>query len=75
MIKGDEHLKSIPVVIVTTSRNPRDVEWCYQHGANSYQVKAIGYDQFRSAVRLLVEYWLTACVVPATAARERPHTG
>src|SRR5215468_4756223 len=73
MIKSDEHLKSIPVVIVTTSRNPRDVEWCYQHGANSYQVKAVGYDQFKSAMRLLVEYWLTVCVLPATADRERPH--
>ena len=71
LIKGDEHLKSIPVVIVTTSHNPRDVEWCYQHGANSYQVKAIGYQQFRDAMRLLVEYWLTVCVLPAAAERER----
>ncbi|HEY5865006.1 MAG TPA: response regulator [Candidatus Tectomicrobia bacterium] len=69
-IKGDEDLKSIPVIIVTTSHNPRDVEWCYQHGANSYQVKAIGYQQFRDTMRLLVEYWLTVCVLPATAARE-----
>ena len=74
MIKGDENLKSIPVVIVTTSRNPRDIEWCYQHGANSYQVKAVGYDQFRRAVQLLVEYWFTGCVLPTTADRERPHT-
>jgi CheY-like chemotaxis protein len=72
LIKGDEHLKSIPVVIVTTSHNPRDIEWCYQHGANSYQVKAIGYDQFKSAMRRLVEYWLTVCVLPATADRARP---
>jgi CheY-like chemotaxis protein len=75
IIKGDEHLKSIPVVIVTTSRNPRDVEWCYQHGANSYQVKAIGYEQFRNAMRLLVEYWLNVCVLPATAEREVPRSG
>jgi CheY-like chemotaxis protein len=69
IIKGDEQLKSIPVVVVTTSRNPRDVEWCYQHGANSYQVKAVGYQQFRDAMRLLVEYWLTVCVLPTTAER------
>jgi CheY-like chemotaxis protein len=72
MIKSDEHLKSIPVVIVTTSHNPRDVEWCYQHGANSYQVKAIGYDQFRDAMRRLVEYWLTVCVLPTSTDRKRP---
>ena len=74
MIKGDEQFKSIPVVVVTTSRNPRDVEWCYRHGANSYQVKAIGYQQFRDTMRLLVEYWLTVCVLPATAEKERPNT-
>jgi CheY-like chemotaxis protein len=74
MIKGDEHLQSIPVVIETTSRNPRDVEWCYQHGANGYQVKAIGFEQFKHSLRLLVEYWLTVCVLPATADRERPST-
>jgi CheY-like chemotaxis protein len=75
LIKGDEHLKAIPVVIVTTSHNPRDIEWCYQHGANSYQVKAIGYDQFKSAMRRLVEYWLTVCVLPATADKTRPRMG
>src|SRR5262249_50765787 len=75
IIKGDEHLKSIPVVIVTTSRNPRDVEWCYQHGANSYQVKAIGYEQFKSAMLLHVENWLHACVFPATTEREVPRSG
>lgn len=70
-IKSDEHLKSIPVVIMTTSHNPRDVEWCYQHGANSYQVKAISYEQFRDAMRLLVEYWLSVCLLPATAEWDR----
>jgi CheY-like chemotaxis protein len=71
LIKGDDLLKSIPVVIVTTSHNPRDVAWCYQHGANSYQVKALGYQQFKDAIRLLVEYWLTVCLLPVTAEREQ----
>jgi CheY-like chemotaxis protein len=66
-IKGDRHLKAIPVVIVTTSRNPRDVKWCYDHGANSYQAKPMDYAQFRDEMRLLVEYWLRVCVLPANA--------
>jgi CheY-like chemotaxis protein len=74
-IKGDEQLKFIPVVIVTTSDNPRDVEWCYQHGADGYQVKAIGYEQFRNEMRLLVEYWLQVCTLPTNAARDRQSTG
>jgi CheY-like chemotaxis protein len=66
-IKGHVHLKSIPVVIVTTSHNPRDVVWCYDHGANSYQVKSIDYAKFRDDMRRLVEYWLSVCTLPANA--------
>jgi CheY-like chemotaxis protein len=67
-IKTDTRLQSIPIVIVTTSHNPRDVEWCYQHGANAYQVKALDYTQFRDDMRLLVEYWLRVCLLPRSAA-------
>jgi CheY-like chemotaxis protein len=70
-IKGDAHLKSIPVVIVTTSHNPRDVEWCYDHGANGYQVKPMDYVKFKHEMRLLVEYWLSVCVLPANAYARR----
>jgi CheY-like chemotaxis protein len=66
-IKGNEQLKSIPVVVVTTSHNPRDVEWCYSHGANSYQVKPMDYPKFRDDMRLLVDYWLRVCLLPAHA--------
>jgi CheY-like chemotaxis protein len=65
MIKGHEHFKNIPVVIVTTSHNPRDVEWCYNHGANSYQVKPMEYAKFRDDMQRLVEYWLSVCTLPA----------
>ena len=67
-IKIDTHLQSIPIVIVTTSHNPHDVEWCYRHGANAYQVKAVDYRQFRDDMRLLVEYWLRVCLLPRSAA-------
>jgi CheY-like chemotaxis protein len=66
-IKGDARFKSIPVVIVTTSHHARDVEWCYDHGANSYQVKPMDYTKFRDDMRLLVEYWLRVCLLPAHA--------
>jgi CheY-like chemotaxis protein len=67
-IKADSHLQSIPIVVVTTSHNPHDVEWCYRHGANAYQVKALDYTQFRDDMRLLVEYWLRVCLLPRSAA-------
>jgi CheY-like chemotaxis protein len=64
-IRSDERLRSIPVVIVTTSRHRRDVDWCYRNGANGYHVKAFDYPRFRDEMRLLVAYWLNACVLPA----------
>jgi len=66
-IRSDARLRSIPVVILTTSKHRRDVEWCYEHGANGYHTKAIDYPKFRDEMRLLVSYWLSVCVVPATA--------
>ena len=70
-IRSDERLRSIPIVIVTTSKHRRDVEWCYAHGANGYHTKAIDYAQFRDEMRLLVAYWLGVCVVPANADERR----
>lgn len=66
-IRSDEQLRSIPVVIVTTSRHRRDVDWCYEHGANGYHVKDIDFVKFKQEMRLLVAYWLSVCVVPANA--------
>ena len=42
-IKADPLLQAIPVVIVTASANPRDVDFCYQCGANAYHVKPVCY--------------------------------
>ncbi len=66
-IRSDENLRSIPVVIVTTSKHRRDVDWGYEHGANGYHVKATDFVKFREEMRLLVAYWLSVCVVPANA--------
>jgi CheY-like chemotaxis protein len=70
-IRGDERLRAIPVVIVSSSKRERDVMWCYEHGANGYHVKAVDYPRFRDEMRLLVAYWLSVCVLPANA-EERP---
>ena len=70
-IRSDEQLRSIPVVIVTTSKHRQDVEWCYEHGANGYHTKSIDYPRFRDEMRLLVAYWLSVCVLPANAEQQR----
>jgi CheY-like chemotaxis protein len=57
-IKADPHTRSIPVVVLTTSREDRDIEICYALGANSYIVKPVDFEQFTSTVHTLGLYWL-----------------
>lgn len=56
-IKTDTDLKSIPVVIFTTSSNPKDLETCYQKGANSYIIKPIDVKKLMNTVKTLGQYW------------------
>ena len=63
-IKSDPGLKMIPVVILTTSSNPRDLNSCYELGANAYHIKPI---QSPDHIRLLEEifrYWIMHVWVP-----------
>jgi CheY-like chemotaxis protein len=63
-IKQVESLRSIPVVIFTTSSNPKDVEECYRNGANSYIVKAIDFIQLKKDVESIVNYWFSVTILP-----------
>ena len=65
-IKSEPRLKDIPVVVLTTSANPKDVAFCYRAGANAYHVKPVRYDQYRLLLSGLLQYWLNA-VVPLDA--------
>lgn len=57
-IKGDARTKSIPVVVLTSSKEQRDVIESYQLGVNSYIVKPVNFERFTEAVRDLGFYWL-----------------
>lgn len=57
-IKNDDRTKDIPVVVLTSSREQKDVVESYQLGVNSYIVKPVSFDQFIEAVRNLGMYWL-----------------
>jgi two-component system, response regulator len=57
-IKGDPTTRAIPVVMLTSSREDRDVIEGYRLGVNSYIVKPVDFDQFTDAVRELGMYWL-----------------
>lgn len=63
-IKADPLLTMIPVVVLTTSSNPRDVRDCYRAGANTYIIKPVNLPAFYEAVGCVVRYWVEIAVLP-----------
>ena len=63
-IKGDPKLKTIPVLVLTTSTDQRDIEECYQLGANSYIQKPVDLPGFLEAIQRLKDYWFEIVVLP-----------
>jgi CheY-like chemotaxis protein len=63
-IKNDPHLKQIPVIVLTTSNDERDVEVCYRCGANSYIQKPVDLDGFMKAIERLNDYWFEVVILP-----------
>lgn len=57
-IKGDPRTSGIPVVVLTSSSEERDVMRTYEVGANSYIIKPVDFEQFTESVRDLGKYWL-----------------
>ncbi len=57
VIKADERLKHIPVVVLSSSRETSDLAECYRHGVNGYVVKAMDYQSFMTSVRQIGAFW------------------
>jgi two-component system response regulator len=57
-LKADDRTRSIPVVVVTSSREDPDIQTAYALGANSYVVKPVDFDAFLDAMSRLGFYWL-----------------
>lgn len=64
-IKGDPALKSVPVVVLSTSANPKDIVFCYAAGANAYHVKPVRHPDHLTVLIDLLTYWLSRAVLPA----------
>ena len=67
-IKNDPRTRAIPVVILTSSKEERDMVSSYQLGVNSYIQKPVDFDQFRETVRQLGLYWLVTNQPPPSNA-------
>ncbi len=63
-IKSDERTKVIPVVVMTSSREDRDLVDCYKLGVNGYVVKPVEFEDFARAVSELGCYWLLVNETP-----------
>ena len=63
--KGDADLRSIPIVVVTTSIREQDVADAYEIGCNSYVVKSLEARGFIEALRDIYSYWFGLCALPS----------
>jgi CheY-like chemotaxis protein len=69
-IRAHPLLHPLPVVLLTTSRESRDIEQAYELGCNSYIVKPLDFTQFTDAVQSLGLYWLVLNTPPAVSIGE-----
>jgi CheY-like chemotaxis protein len=66
-IKADDKLRQIPVIVLTTSADERDIQACYRDGANSYIQKPVDMKGFLESIQRLVDYWYHIVLLPKTA--------
>lgn len=63
-IKGDENLRRIPVVVLTTSSSDRDIGDCYDAYANCFLTKPIDFEEFIDVVRSMEHFWISVVRLP-----------
>jgi CheY-like chemotaxis protein len=63
-IKADPELRSIPVVILTSSDRPEDIEESYRRGGNSFVTKPVSPTGMREGLRDITDYWMQVAALP-----------
>ncbi|PTA68399.1 response regulator [Deinococcus arcticus] len=66
-IRAEPGLQGLPVVMLTTSGEGRDIRACYAHGASGYVVKPLDFTQFREALRTIQAFWTLLNRAPRTS--------
>jgi CheY-like chemotaxis protein len=64
-LRQNPNFRSLPVVILTSSGNPKDLDYCYQQGANAYHTKPVDYPEYLETLQRIFEYWLQGVVLPS----------
>ena len=68
-VRSNARTCTVPMVVLTSSTDPRRLAQCYQLGANSCVQKPVRYEEFRSAIQMVVRYWLGLNQAPPSAAQ------
>ncbi|NQU37837.1 MAG: response regulator, partial [Actinobacteria bacterium] len=63
-IRHDQYLKQLPIVILSTSSQPEDVDSCYKLGANAYVVKPVGLAGYLTLVQSVESFWFETVYLP-----------
>lgn len=63
-IKQTEALCAVPIIILSSMANDRDIQLCYQRGANSYLIKELDIHVFKEKVQTVVQYWFHTVELP-----------
>jgi two-component system response regulator len=66
-IRATPHLRKVPVVVLTTSGHPQDIEDVYMAGANTYIQKPQDFARFVEVLRVLQTYWLDTALLPGSS--------
>jgi two-component system response regulator len=66
-IKGNQHLKSIPVVILTTSKSPADISRAYAQHANCYVTKPVEFEAFARLIHAVLNFWCNVATLSVVA--------
>lgn len=64
ILKSNDATKKIPIVVLTTSKDEKDIERCYEYGANSYIQKPVDFDKFIESIKMLHEFWFEVSIIP-----------
>jgi CheY-like chemotaxis protein len=63
-VRSDDVLGTLPLVVLSASANPRDLQFCYANGANAYHVKPVAHAAHLKVLHQIFDYWLGSVVLP-----------
>lgn len=63
-IKADSQMRRVPVIVLTTSSDVKDINRCYDLGASTYVQKPVGFESLIEAVARLKDYWFGVAILP-----------